>query len=411
MADDRTSIAPATRGLRPRCAFLPLTGVRVADFSFMLAAPTATMLLSTLGAEVIRIESKRRVDFLRRRYPPNFNDLNLNKLSATLDLTQPQAVALAKRIVAVSDVVVDSFRPRVMPKLGLSYADLRKVRPDVIYCALSGFGGAGPEANFATYAAIFSAMGGLAHITGWPDGIPTELRGTIDLTTAMGVAFAILPALVHRKRTGQGQHIDLSARELFTCHMGETVLDYTMNGREQGRTGNADPVMAPHGVYPCKGEPPAWVSVAVATDEEFRALSQALGQPALADDPRFRNGPDRWKNQEALDAIIADWTKDCTDYEVTETLQKVGVAAFPVMSGKEVWEDPHLRERRLYTQVEHAELGRRWVVRPPWRFNLTPPETRRAAPLMGEHNAYVFGEVLGMEEGDIKRLEAERAIY
>lgn len=400
----------------------PLEGIRIADFTWAWAGPYGTMLLAFLGAEVIKIESTKRPDHSRMRslaagpstlgpdQAPIFNDINLNKLSITLDLSQPKAVELAKRVVKVSDVVAENFRPGVMDRLGLGYSTLKEVKPDIIMLSSSAVGGIGPERNYVGYAPTFAALGGLAHLTGYPDGPPIPLMGSSDLRSATTTAFAILVAIYCRAQTGEGQHIDLSSRETISVLIGESILDYTMNRRVPFRQGNRDEIMAPHNCYPCRGDN-KWLSIAVATEEEWQALCQAMGNPPWTEEERFSDGYRRWQDQEELDRLIGEWTINYTHWELMERLQKAGVAAVPSFSGEELFQDPHLKERRFSTVVEHPRIGKRVVVAAPWKLSSTPARVPRYAPLLGEHNEYVFGQLLGMSQEEITRLEREGVIY
>jgi crotonobetainyl-CoA:carnitine CoA-transferase CaiB-like acyl-CoA transferase len=388
----------------------PLTGTRIIDLSNVLAGPYATLLLSLLGAEVIRIESKEYLDMIRRRDIGQFNDLNVNKLSITINLKKRQGVNLVKKLVATSDVVVEAFRPGVIERLGLGYSVLKEVKHDIIMASFSGFGQTGPEAHHYTYAAIFSAMGGLAHITGHADGIPTEQRGPIDLRCGQIIAFAILPALLYRQRTGEGQYIDVCGREGIICEIGDVVMEYVMNRRDPGRRGNRDDAMVPHNCYHCLGQD-SWVSIAIADDAEWKALCHAMGQETLVEDERFVDVLSRLRNHQELDKIITQWTSQNTDYGVMEILQRVGVAAMPVMNAAQIFNDPHLKAREYIQEVEHPELGKRMLFGPPWKLSKTPATIRRHAPLLGEHNKYVLHDLLGLSLEEIARLESEKVLY
>lgn len=398
----------------------PLEGIRIADFTWAWAGPYGTMLLAFMGAEVIKIESAKRPDHSRMRslaagptfggpdQAPIFHDLNLNKMSITLDLSQPKAVELAKRVVSISDVVAENFRPGVMDKLGLGYKALEEVKPDIIMLSSSAVGGTGPQRHYVGYAPTFAALGGMAHLTGFPDGPPIPLMGSTDLRSATTTAFAILVALYHRAQTGEGQYIDLSSTETIAVLIGESLLDYTMNDRIPFRKGNRDEIMAPHNCYPCKEN--NWVSIAVATEEEWKGFCDALGNPPWTKDQRFSDAYRRWQNQEELDKLIGEWTINYTHREVTERLQKAGVAAIPCFGGVELFSDPHLKQRGFATEVAHPMIGKRTVINVPWRFSATPAQVTRHAPLLGEHNEYVFGELLGMPHEEIERLVAEGII-
>lgn len=400
---------------------LPLAGIRIVDFTWAWAGPQATLLLGMLGAEVIKIESRARLDHTRVRslmagptlaspdHSVIFAELNVNKLSLTLNLTHSTAVEIIKRLVKISDVVAENMRPGVLERLGLGYEALRAVKPDIIMLSSSAVGSTGPERTYVGYAPTFAAMSGIAHITGPAEGPPTPLSGAIDLRVGTTSAFAILAALYHRARTGQGQYIDLSSTEAISAMIGDTFLEYAMNRRSPGRAGNRDRTMAPHNCYPC-AEDDRWVTIAVATDDEWRALRSVIADPRLEDE-RFADGYGRWLYQEELDQIISEWTASRSPQEITQTLQAVGVAALPVHNGRSLVEDPQLRERGLMEWVEHPLAGRRLMAGPPWRFSKTPASIRQRAPLLGEHNHYVLNELLGLSEEEIQRLEEEGVIY
>jgi len=400
----------------------PLEGIRILDFTWAWAGPYATLLLALLGAEVIKIESQQRLDHTRLRSlmtgpamsGPNqatvFNDLNLNKLSLTLNLTQPKAIEIVRRLVTMADVVIQNMRPGVLDRLGLSYEILKAEKPDIIMLSSSAMGATGPERTYVGYAPVFCAISGLANASGYSDGPPSTLSGAIDTRVATTSAFAILAALNYRQRTGRGQNIDLSSSEAISCLAGDVLMDYTMNQRPGERTGNRDGSMAPHGCYPCRGED-RWVTVAVSTEEEWQAFCQALGNPEWTKAERFLDAPHRRENQDELDSLIAQWTSQHSDYEVTEIMQKAGVAATPTLDGEMVFNDPHSKQRELFVAVEHPEIGERLVVGAPWRLSVTPAQINRAAPLLGEHNQYVLGELLGMSPGEIDKLVAERVVY
>jgi len=399
-----------------------LEGVRVADFCWLWAGAYATGLLALLGAEVIKIESMARVDPTRQMtltigkafegvdYSPIFNSFNLNKLSVTLNLKQPKAVELAKRIIQVSDVVSQNMRPGAMEKIGLSYEVLKRIKPDIIMLSSSSFGTEGPLRRYGGYAPSFAAYSGLTHLTGYSDGEPNPMTGSTDLMSATTSAFAIIAALNHWQHTGQGQHIDLSSVESLSVFTGDALMEYLMNGRIQSRRGNQDRIMAPHNCYRCRGDD-KWVSIAVSTDEEWQAFCDATGHPEWTEDERFADAYVRWKNQEELDRLVGEWAINYTHYEVTEILQKAGVAAMPSFSNEEILSDAHFKARNSAVEVEHPAMGKQVVLAPQWRFSKTPAKVTKASPLMGEHDEYVFGELLGMSSAEIKHLMDDEIIY
>lgn len=399
-----------------------LAGIKVLELGQFVSGPYCAKLLADLGAEVIKVESMKRIDPSRQLSLTTgqrfsgldqstvFNDLNLNKLDVTLDLTQPKAVELVKRMVKVSDVVVQNMRPGVMDRLGLGYEALREAKPDIIYLSSAARGTKGPERRYTGFAPGFSALSGLAHITGYADGPPVAMAGRIDLMSATASAYAIIAALIHRRRTGKGQHIDLSSSEVISSFMGEVFMDYAMNGRVQDRRGNQDDIMAPHNCYRCQGND-EWVSIAIATDEEWKAFCAAIGNPAWTEQEKFSDTYCRWQNQDELDRLVSQWTINHTHYEVMDTLQKAGVAAVPSFSNKELFSDPHFKERGLAAELHHPVIGKTVALGAPWKMSVTPPKICRHSPLFGEHNQYVFGELLGMSREEIASLEEEKVIY
>lgn len=389
---------------------LPLNGVRVVDFSFQATGPYCTELLAYLGAEVIRIEDREgKRDIFRLRQPSIYSEVNQNKCSVTIDLARSEGIDLAKKLVKASDVVVENFRPGVMNRLGLGYEILSRLRPELVMVSCSGFGSEGPEAGYASIAATFSVMSGLAAITGYPDGIPTEQRGMIDFIVGQFMAFSVLVALLYRRRTGRGQYIDLSAREAVTSIIGDVLMEHSMNRRNPGPKGNMDDVMAPHNCYPCKGED-LWVSIAVATDAEWEALCRSIGQPSLVEDERFSDSLSRWKNQGELDSLIGQWTANKTPLEVTELLQTAGVAAFPSVRSSDVFGDPHLKERGFLKELVHPEFGKVTCLGSPWSLSDVPDRVQRRGPSLGEHNEYVLGGILGLPAPQIDKLRQQEVI-
>ncbi len=397
-----------------------LSGVRVADFGWVLAEPYGSMLLAHMGAEVIKIESRAKVDEQRVQgggtvskdpeASSNFFEINMNKLSVTLNLKSAKGIELAKRIVSISDVATENMRPGVMNRLGLGYEDLRQVKPDIIMLSLSGYGGTGPLSKYAAYAPCFSCFSGQAFLTGYADGVPNTLTSDCDARAGTMGAFAILMALLIRDKTGQGQHIDLSSSEALNMQIGDQMMEYSMNGRNPKRCGNRDAIMAPHNTYRCKGDD-AWISIAVGNDAEWNALCRVMGDPEWTKDEAFSSQYGRWQNQDKLDKHITEWTMNYDYNELMADLQNAGVAAIPSFKAEDLFTNPHLLERGAITKVHHPVLGDRRVITPPWKFSETPATISRVAPLLGEHNEYVFGELLGMSTSEMKQLMDDKIIF
>jgi len=405
---------PETR--RGRTDRPPLAGVRVADFTLHAAGPFAAHMLSLLGAEVIKIESSRRPDIFRRPHPvygrlevATFDQVAANKLSLTLDLKHPEGAALAKRLVAVSDVVAESFRPGVMDRLGLDYESLKAVKSDIVMVSVSASGQDGPERGYAGYAPLFGAAGGLGTLTGYVDGPPVEIRHVMDHSTGLTAAAGVMAALFRQRVSGEGQHVDVAAREVASSLIGDAMVLYAATKREPRRLGNADPDMAPHGVYRAKGDD-SWVAIAVRTEDEWRALAEAIDAEKWTDDPRFSTRLARQENAVELDRLIEAWTRKRDANDVADRLQAAGVAASPSLDARQIVESPHLRARGTIVDLERSSGERRAVVGPLWRFSKTPACIRRWTPELGEHNEYVLGELLGLDTGEIRRLVDEGVV-
>lgn len=399
----------------------PLAGIRVCDFTWVWAGPFCTLQLAHMGAEVIRIESMRRLCILRNLPPwaegqPGinrsgyFNQYNQGKKSITLDLSKPEGVKIAKRLAGISDVAVENFAAGVIDRLGLGYEELRKVRPDIIMISMSGYGRTGPEAGYVSYGPAQVPLSGLSSLTGYAGWPPMHVGISYgDPTAGLHAAFALLAALLYRERTGEGQYIDMSQWESTMVMIGEGVMEYTMNGTQPPRMGNRVPHMAPHGVFRCAGDD-RWVSIACGSDAEFAALTSAMGRPELASDPRFRTLADRKVHEDELEQIVEAWTSARDPFEVTRLLQAAGVAAFPPLMNRELAEDPHLNQRGFFVEKEHPEVGVRQHVGIPWRMSETPCEVTRAAPVLGQDNDYVYGELLGLSSAEIADLKAREVI-
>ena len=395
----------------------PLAGIRVADFSVHAAGPFAGLMLAEMGAQVIKVESSARLDITRRPHtmygkpPSSFEQINANKMSVCLNLKEPRAVELALELVSVSELVLENFRPGVMTRLGLGYEAMREVRPDIILVSLSSNGQTGPESNYAGYAPMFAALGGLGHVTGYADGPPVELRHAMDHTGGMMAAFAAVAALSARQRTGLGQHVDVSVRDLATSFMGTELLDVAMNSREAVRQGNREDAAAPQGVYRCRGDD-EWISISVASDREWKAMVEAMDSPQWASGDEFGDGYRRWRRQDELDARIEAWTTQRNAEEVTNRLQSFGVAAFPSLAPDAMMREAHLLDRNAFPTVFNEDTGEQQrAVAPPWRFLKTPARIDRWTPELGEHNVDVFSGILGLPEEEVRRLEGSQVIW
>jgi crotonobetainyl-CoA:carnitine CoA-transferase CaiB-like acyl-CoA transferase len=391
----------------------PLAGIRIADFTVHNAGPFCTHLLSQLGAEVIKVESAMRPDAFRKPHPvygrmgpATFDQVASTKLSVRINLKKPQGVALAKRLVAVSDVAAESFRPGVIERLGLGYDDLKAVKPDIVMLAVSSSGQTGPDRHFAGYAPLFGAWGGLGEMTGYADGPPVEMRHVMDHTVGMNSAVAVMAALHRRRATGQGSLVDVSAREVASSLLGEALL-MAAAGAEPHRIGNAHLSLAPHGVYPAQGED-RWVSIAVASDAEWAALAAIIG----LDEPRFATQAARHAAQDELDAIVSAWTATLPADDVAQMLQDAGLAAHASWTTPEIAADPHLRARGAICEVQEPDGKHRAAVGVPMRLSKGAEiGIHSGTPKLGEHEDYVYGELLGLTRDERAALEDGEVIY
>lgn len=376
----------------------PLHGIRIADFTVHNAGPFCTHLLSQLGAEVIKVESAMRPDAFRKPHPvygrmgpATFDQVASTKLSVRINLKKAEGVALAKRLVAVSDVAAESFRPGVVERLGLGFADLKAVKPDIIMLAVSSSGQTGPDRHFAGYAPLFGAWGGLGEMTGYADGPPVEMRHVMDHTVGMNAAVAVMAALHRRRATGEGALVDVSAREVASSLLGEALL-LAAAGEAPHRTGNDHPRMAPHGVYPAAGED-RWISIAVSSDRERQALAQIIGS-------------------DLSDESLSNWTRSQDANAVAERLQAAGIAAHASWTTPEIAADPHLHERGAIVEVAEPDGKLRAAVGVPMRLSKGAEiGIHRGTPKLGEHEDYVYGELLGIRREERSALEDAEVIY
>lgn len=397
----------------------PLTGVRVADFCWAWAGPYGTLQLAHLGAEVIRIESSTR-PCASRQIPPwpegkpggfnrsgYFNQYNQGKRSLTLNFKKPEALELAKKLIAKSDIVMENFAAGVMDKMGLGYDMLRKIKPDIIMISLSGYGATGPEKGYVSYGPPQVALGGMASLTGYQDWPPMQAGFSYgDPNGGVHGAFAVLCALLHRAKTGKGQYIDLSQWEAGVMLIPEGIMDYTMNGTQPPRMGSRDAHLAPHGVFRCQGED-RWVSIAVGNDEEWQRMCAVMEKEALARDPRFATHAARKANEDALEEIVTAWTKERSANEVTLYLQSAGVAAYPSLDSKDMSRHPHAEARGYFVELEHQEIGKMRHFGIPWKMSRTPCQVQRPAPCMGQDTEYVMEEIVGLSKEEIASLKTQ----
>jgi benzylsuccinate CoA-transferase BbsF subunit len=387
---------------------LPLAGVRVIDCSWIIAGPTATRFLAMMGAEVIKIGSVRRPDPSSRGAP--FQAYNQSKLYAALNIAKPEGLALAKRLIAISDVVGENFAAGVIERLGLGYDAVAAVKPDIIMVSSAGTGRSGPHKDYVAYGSLLQHYTGWNSISGYPEREPIKGGLWADPWVGMELAMITVAALHHRAVTGAGQYVDLSMAEALSASIPEAILDYQMNGTVPAPQGNHDVWDAPHGVYHCQGAD-RWIAIAVTNDAEWQALCRVLDRADLAADPRLVTAAGRRQHQDELDAAITAWTCCHQDYEAMRRLQAVGVPAGPSLDIARVYYDPQLRTGGYLTPLQTSDGETRQLPGLPWRLTGLEPPRITAAPVLGQHNVYVYHELLGLSETEIARLVEEQIIY
>ncbi len=401
---------------------LPLEGVRILDFTWAWAGPFATLQMAHMGAEVLRIESEKRVCITRAIPPfaddvpgPNragyFNQYNQGKRSITLNLADPVGLQIAYDLVPHCDVVIENFAGGVASKMGLGYEKLLKLRPDLIMLSMSGYGQDGPYRGYLGYGPPAAALSGFFFTTGYEGMPPMELGiSYMDPNAGIFGAIAVMNALIHRKKTGHGQYIDQSQFETAVQLIAEGLLQYQITGKEPERVGNHHSAMSPHNTYKTAGDADKWVSIAVGNEAEWLALCTVMGTPELAQDPRFSMLPARKQNEDELDRIINEWSRTRDRWEITEALQRAGVAAFPSMSNKDLATNEHLRERGYLVRLEHPEVGQRTHVGIPWTLGGKAGTVASPAPVRGADTDAVLSKLLGYPAEKIDQLRKAGAL-
>jgi crotonobetainyl-CoA:carnitine CoA-transferase CaiB-like acyl-CoA transferase len=394
-----------------------LKDVKVLDLGQFIAMPFCTLWLAWMGAEVISIESKRRLT--SRSAPPfapgfkgdvngsgYFNMLHNAKKSVRVDMTTAEGRDIVRRLAGKVDVIVDNFTTGVMEKLGLGYDAISKVNPSVIMVSNGAFGRTGPMRNSRGLHSAVNLFSGVADVTAYDDGAPRILGGVLpDPLSGTFSNFAILAALHHRKRTGQGQFVDVAMYEAMMTLIPEAVIDMTANSNEPKHIGNRDPQKAPHGIYRGHDED-TWLAISVADDTAWQSLCRAADRPEWASNPRFANAGDRQTHVAALDLAVEDWTRTQDVHEATKLLQAVGVAAAPVFRVDQLLDDEQLQARGTVVTIEHPVVGPKRQLGLPWQMD-TFAVRYGSAPLFGEHTHEILTEQLGVSEAEYARLEAD----
>ena len=424
---------------RPRA----LENIRVVDFSWVRAGPWATRWLGALGAEIIKIEWPESE---RGRVPStttaqnleanlntsgNFNDTNVNKKSLSLNVRSAKGLEIVKRLIAVSDIVIENFSSRVLQKWGLGYHVLCSIKPDIVYVSMSGYGHTGRNHHYTTFGPVAQAASGLTHLCGLPDKPPAGWGWSyMDDTGGMYGAMCALTGLYHRNKTGQGQHIDLSQMVSSVPLNGPALLDFTVNGRGSRRAGfppgnrahwpgtplvnnYRGPIIAPHNAYRTHpGEYNDWCVIVCHSDEEWRRLVQVMGGPSWATMPKFATLAGRLQHQGELDEYIETWSMTLGKYELTQRCQEGGVRALPVQSAEDrVEHDPQLHHRQMYLPMEHPALGSRKVQNAPFKLSATPAFNHSPSPLIGQHTQEILEGLLGYTHEELRAGFADGTLW
>jgi len=401
VSQTRSASTPSVAGARRR---LPLAGVRILDLSRAWAGPYGTRYLADFGADVIKVETGKYPDG-REPGNPGYEEVNRNKRPITLNFQLPEGRELLKRLVAVSDVVVENFSPRVMVQYELDYQRLLTVRPDLIMVSLPGYGQSGPHSRFVSFGGPLMAYTGMSLLWGHADSPPDARVKTAqpDYIVAATQAVAVTAALHHRARTGQGQHIEIAQVEATVASLAPVYLDYFATGTVAEPRGNRDPNAVPQGCYPCIGHE-AWCVISCTTDAQWHALATLIGGEEWANDPGLTTATARWALHDELDDRISAWTCEWTPYQVMRQLQAVGVPAGVVQTAEDLWRDVQLRAREYTVTIAHPELG---MIEHPGvivRLQDTPGCIQRLAGPLGDANDAVFRGLLGLSTEEIAHL-------
>jgi len=398
--------------------------VHVLDFSWVGVGPIVTKYLADNGAEVIRIESAARPDVLRIAPPwkdglPGINhsqffaSFNTSKKSVTLDLNQPKARELALRLVPWADVIGESFTPKAMRKWGMDYEQLKKIKPELIMFSTCMQGQTGPNAMYPGFGQLAAALSGFYYISGYgPSDPPSPPYGAYsDFVAPRLLGAAVIAALDYRRRTGKGQYIDMSQYEAALHNLAPAIIDYFATGRVLGPHGNRSQRFAPHGAYRCRDEEGAerWIAIAVAGDQEWRAMLAVLGDPAC--DSKFATVAGRLAHFEALDECVSRLVSDREAGALTTELQAAGVAAYPVQNCMDLHQDENLEAFGFWNWLEHKEMGHCVYEGLQHRMSRTPGELRSAGPVLGQHTDEVLTGMLGLSAAEIEQLRNERVVF
>jgi crotonobetainyl-CoA:carnitine CoA-transferase CaiB-like acyl-CoA transferase len=381
----------------------------VVELTKVWAGPYVGKLLAFLGAEVIRIESLGSLDVTRTygvadiNNAPGFLAVNPQKMSAQIDMKTGEGIALILDLLGKADIVVENLRPGAIDRLGLGYEKVKQAKADIIFVSMGMFGNEGPLSYQTGYAPCFAALAGLSSLVGYEGQPPSGMNVRYgDSSFGTAAAYAAIVALMHRLKTGAGQFIDVSAVECMSSMIGDSIMEFALNGTVHECDGSRHPDMAPHGAYPCRdGE---WISIAVASDSAWKALVEVMASvPSVEHDPRFQSHAARKTNEAELDRVMSAWTTHRDARELVTELQRRGVAAAKSQSSVDLVSDSHLWARGFFHEVKDAAGAARTVLGPSWKMS-RGAQINDAAPRLGEHNGYVFGEILGLSTAEQQKL-------
>jgi benzylsuccinate CoA-transferase BbsF subunit len=394
----------------------PLEGTRVISFGTGAVIPDFGKILGEFGADVIKIESRENLDFMRTIGPDinnihGFNESNRSKRSFGVNLKTEKGKELVRKLIKMSDIVGENFRGGVMESLGFDYENVRQIKPDIIYLSSQGFGRGGPYSEYQAYGPMLAAASGLLYLWAHPDD-PYPVGANVPLPDHMAskqAVFAVLAALDYRRRTGKGQFIDMSQVEVAASLIGEYYLDYSLNKRVPKAVGNRNPYAAPHNCYRCKGDD-QWCAISVFTNDEWQRFCHAIGNPKWTKDPKFADTVSRLRNVDELDKLVEKWTIEHDPTEVMTTLQAAGVAAGMAQRAADTINDPQVKWMKALIELDHPVAGKRLYPNIPFRMSNTtlPPST--PAPLLGQHTEEICRQLLRMSKKEIERLKEEKVL-
>ena len=396
-----------------------LAGIRILDLTQIYAGPYCSMLFADMGAEVIKIEPPRGE--LIRDNPPlvkegeggphdrsrsgYFLTLNRNKYGITLNLKHPKAVGFFKGLVKIGDIVLENYAPGVMKRLGIDYPALREINPRIIMCSISGFGQSGPYSERISFDVLAQAMSGLMSITGYPDGPPTRVGTSLgDVNASVHAAFAMMTALWYREKTGVGQYIDVSMQETMVSILEGGIVRWTIGKELLTPIGSMNPHEAPMAAFRCKD---GYIIIATVGDEHWQRFCRAINRPDWAADPGYRTKRQRWEKKYILQEEIEKWTSQRTVKEVGEIMDRERVANSPILNIQQVVDDPHLKERAYFAEIEHPLIGKAKIPGIPFKLSETPGKVESPSPLIGEHNELILGKYLGLSKSEVSQLKAD----